>query len=327
MASPPREAAAAPCAEPGQPVQNPTLRPPAPAKGPLPYVALGIVYVVWGSTYLGIRVAVETIPPLLMAGARFLLAGVIVFTIAVLTGDRAGDRIRAVHWRSAAIIGSLLLLGGNGMVGVAETRLPSGIAALVVATVPLWFTGLDRLLYKARVSLAAAAGMLLGLVGVVVLVKPTSSAHLDLAGLAVLVVATASWALGSLYSREAQLPRRAFVASGMEMVAGGAVAIVAGLVTGEVGSFHPSQVSSRSLVALAYLIVAGSLLAYTAYQHALHTLPTSTVATYAYVNPVIAVGLGAALLGEPVDATTLVAAAIMLAGVAVVLRHPSRRTA
>jgi drug/metabolite transporter (DMT)-like permease len=291
----------------------------------LPYAALGVVYVVWGSTYLGIRVAIETIPPLTMAGIRFLIGGAIVFTIAILTGDRAGDRIRAVHWRSAAIIGGLLLLGGNAMVGVAETRVASGIAALVVATVPLWLAGLDRLLYGARVPLAAAGGMLLGLVGVIVLARPTSANHLDVAGSAVIVAATLSWALGTLYSRDASLPRRAFVASGMEMIAGGVMALVAGLAVGDWRSFHLADVSGRSLIALIYLIVAGSLLAYTAYQHALHTLPTSTVATYAYVNPVIAVALGAVFLGEPVDATTGVAAVIMLAGVAVVLRNPPRR--
>jgi drug/metabolite transporter (DMT)-like permease len=294
-------------------------------RGLLPYAALGVVYVVWGSTYLGIRVAVETIPPLVMAGTRFLIGGAVVFAIAVLTGDRAGDRITAIHWRSAAIIGGLLLLGGNALVGEAETRLPSGIAALVVATVPLWFAGLDRLLYGARLPMVAAGGMLLALVGVIVLVRPASSSHLDLGGLAVLVVATASWATGSLYSRDAKLPRRAFVASGMEMLAGGAISIVAGLLFGEFRGFHPADVSSRSLIALTYLIVAGSLLAYTAYQHALRTLPTSTVATYAYVNPVIAVALGALILGETVDGMTVVAAAIMLAGVAVVLRNPSRR--
>jgi drug/metabolite transporter (DMT)-like permease len=141
----------------------------------------------------------------------------------------------------------------------------------------------------------------------------------------VIVGATLSWALGTLYSRNAVLPRRAFVASGMEMIAGGAMALVAGLAVGDWRSFHIADVSGRSLVALIYLIVAGSLLAYTAYQHALHTLPTSTVATYAYVNPVIAVALGAVFLGEPVDATTGVAAVIMLAGVAVVLRNPPRR--
>jgi drug/metabolite transporter (DMT)-like permease len=260
-----------------------------------------------------------------MAGTRFLAGGAVVLGIARLTGDRAGDRIRIVHWRSAAIIGGCLLLGGNALVGEAETRLPSGIAALVVATVPLWFTLLDRVLYGARVRAAAAGGMLLGFAGAVVLVHPWSSSHVDLAGAALLVCATIGWALGSLYSRDAVLPRRAFVASGMEMVAGGAMCIVAGLVIGEWRSFHLSAVSSRSVVALVYLVVAGSLLAYTAYQHALHTLPTSTVATYAYVNPVIAVLLGAVILGETVDATTVIAAAIMLLGVAVVLRHPARR--
>lgn len=262
---------------------------------------------------------------MVMAGTRFLIGGAIVLAVAIMTGDRRGDRIRLVHWRSAAIIGGLLLVGGNALVGEAETRLPSGIAALIVATVPLWFTLLDRLLYGAHIRVAAVGGMLLGFIGVIVLVHPTSSSHLDLVGAAVLVCATVSWAFGSLYSRDAVLPRRAFVASGMEMVAGGALAMVGGLVLGEWRSFHLSAVSTRSIVALVYLIVAGSLLAYTAYQHALHTLPTSTVATYAYVNPVIAVILGAVILGETIDATTIVAAAIMLAGVAVVLRNPSRR--
>ena len=309
-----------------EPGTAPAAGPPrAPAAGPLPWASLGVVYVVWGSTYLGIRVAVETIPPMLMAGTRFLVAGALVLGVALLTGDRAGDRIRLVHWRSAAIIGGCLLVGGNAVVGEAETRLPSGIAALLVATVPLWFTALDRLVYRARVRAAAVGGMLLGLVGAVVLVRPTSASHIDLAGVGVLAFATAAWAMGSLYSRDALLPRRVFVASGMEMVAGGVIALLVGLPLGEWGSLHLSAVSSRSIVAFVYLVVAGSLLAYTAYQHALRTLPTSTVSTYAYVNPVIAVILGAVILGETVDVTTIVAAAIMLAGVVVVLRNPSQR--
>ena len=280
---------------------------------------------IWGSTYLGIRVAVETIPPMVMAGVRFLPAGLIVYAVAIRGGDRAGDRPTLRQWRSAAIAGGLLVVAGNALIGEAEKVIASGVAALIVATVPLWFVAIDRIVSGARIRPLALVGMLVALGGAVLLVRPSGPSHIDLRGVAVVVVASACWASGSLFMRDADLPRRVFVASGMEMICGGALALLVALPLGEWARPNPAAVSTRSLVALVYLLLAGSLLAFTAYQHALRTLPTPTVSTYAFVNPVIAVVLGALVLGEQVDIRTAMAAAVMVTGVAMVITHPSRR--
>jgi drug/metabolite transporter (DMT)-like permease len=281
--------------------------------------ALVTIWIVWGSTYLAIRVAVRTIPPLLMGSIRFLLAGGILYVLAVRRGDRLGDRPTAKHWRSAFIIGTALLLGGNGLVSWAEQRVPSGAAALIIATVPLWLAIGDRLRYGSRLPWPAVLGLAVGFSGVVLLVGQSGEGRIDALGAAALVGASIFWAGGSLYSRGAPLPRRPLVGTAMEMLAGGLVLAVVGVATGELGRLDLAGVSGESMLGLAYLIVFGSWVGFTAYVWLLRNARTSLVGTYAYVNPIVAVLLGWALLGETITGRTLLAGAIIVAGVALIV--------
>jgi drug/metabolite transporter (DMT)-like permease len=309
-------------------VLRPTpIRRPAASAGPahpaasqgLIWLALGSIYVIWGSTYLAIRVAVRTIPPFLMGSIRFVIAGGVLYLWAVRRGEREADRPTRQQWRAATIIGTLLLLGGNGGVAWAEQHVDSGIVAIVVALVPIWLALMDRVIYGQRLSRWAVMGLILGFGGLILLVGGPGGEHLNVAGMVVALIATLSWAAGSLYARRAPLPRRALVGTGMEMLAGGVVMGLAALVTGEVWSFHPSAASGESLWGLAYLVVFGSWVGFVAYVWLLRAAPTSLVSTYAYVNPVIAVFLGWALLDEALSGRTLVAAAVILAGVALII--------
>ena len=288
-------------------------------------LALATVYVVWGSTYLAIKVAIETVPPFLMAGSRFLVAGVILYAVASRRGDRVGDRPTLAHWREAAILGGLMLVGGNGLVTIAEQRIDSGIAALLVAMVPLWMAILDRLVWKARLTRLAVGGLVLGFVGVTILIDPWG-ASLHVPSALMVLAGTVSWAYGSLRSRTAHLPARPLVATAMEMLAAAALFLVLGAARGELAGFDLGAVSGRSLGALAYLATFGSILAFSAYVWLLRNAPAPVVATYAYVNPVIAVGLGALLLSEPVGARTVVAGATIVVAVALIIRARARAT-
>lgn len=280
--------------------------------------AFAAVYVIWGSTYLGIRFAIETIPPFLMAGTRFLIAGAMLYGWARMGG---APRPRRVHWRSAAIIGALLLLGGNGGVTWGEQHIASGLAALLVATVPIWIAALDWLRPGGtRPDAPVIAGLLLGFAGIVLLVGPGNLAGgggSSLLGSLVVVGAAFTWALGSLYSKRAPLPGDALQGIGMEMLMGGALLWVAGTLTGEWGQLNLGAISLRSGLALAYLTLFGSLVGFTAYVWLLRTVPPAQAATYAYVNPVVAVFLGWALAGEALTPLTLAAAAIIIAGVVI----------
>lgn len=281
--------------------------------------ALVTVWIVWGSTYLAIRVAVRTIPPLMMGSVRFLLAGGILYVLAVRRGDRVGDRPTAEHWRSAFIIGAALLLGGNGLVSWAEQRVPSGVAALLIATVPLWLAIGDRLRYGSRLSRQTILGLAVGFSGVVLLVGQSGDGKIDSLGAAALVGASIFWAGGSLYSRGAALPRRPLVGTGMQMLAGGLVMAVASVATGELGRLDVGNVSGESLLGLAYLIVFGSWVGFTAYVWLLRNTRTSLVGTYAYVNPVVAVLLGWALLSEMITVRTLLSGGVIVVGVALIV--------
>ena len=290
-------------------------------------LAFAAVYVLWGSTYLAIRIGVETIPPFVLAGLRHLTAGILLF---------AWLRARGVpaplprHWRSAAVIGGLLLLGGNGLVTWAEQRVPSGLAALIVASVPIWMTLLDGLQRRERPHGVVLAGLALGLLGIAFLVAPgrfAGGARVDPVGAAALLTAALLWAVGSLYSRRAPLPSSTLLATAMEMVAGGAILLLAATVTGEWSGLSLAAVSSRSLFSLVYLIVAGSLLGFSAYIFLLGATTPARVSTYAYVNPVVAVFLGWAFAGEPVTLRTFIAAAVIVTAVALIIRHGARRTA
>jgi drug/metabolite transporter (DMT)-like permease len=281
--------------------------------------ALATIYVVWGSTYLGIMVAIETLPPLLMSAARFLVAGAILYAISVRVGDVRGDRPTRRQWLAAAVVGGALLLAGNGGVALSEERIDSGVAALLVATIPLWMAVLDRVLHGRRLAWTGVLGLMVGLGGVALLVGPSSGATIDVVGAMMALAAAFAWAWGSLYARDASLPARPLVGAGMQMLAGGMLLTVAGVATGELGDVDLGAVSGRSLVAVAYLVVVGSVIAYSAYVWLLKNAPTSLVSTYAYVNPAVAVALGALFLAEPVTVRMLLAGLAIVAAVALIV--------
>jgi drug/metabolite transporter (DMT)-like permease len=297
------------------------------AQRPRVWAALVTVYVLWGSTYLGILFAIRTFPPFLMLAARFGIAGAVLFAWSIRRGDRAGDRPGWRQWRAAAVVGGALLLAGNGSVAWSEQRLTSGVASLVVATVPLWIAIFDRVATGARLTRTAALGLAIGLVGASVLADPFGAGHVDPLGALVLLLGSMSWAAGSLYARRAALPSRPLVGASMEMLVAGAGFALVGVAAGEPSATH--HVSGESLAALAYLIVLGSLVGFTAYVWLLRKAPTSLVSTYAYVNPVVAVSLGWAVVNEPIGPRVLVAGAMILVAVALIVgarpRLPRRR--
>lgn len=280
--------------------------------------AFAAVYLLWGSTYLAIIFAIDTLPPLLMAGARFLLAGGVLYGVMRLRGEPAPT---PRHWRSTAIIGALLLMFGNGGVTLAERTVPSGVTALLVAMVPMWMVLLEWLRPGgSRPTLRTVLGLVVGFVGMVVLVGPgvTGGGRVDLVGAGFVVLGSAAWAAGSIYSRGATLPGSALLATGMEMLWGGAFLVAAATLTGEWGRFDPAAVSTASLLAYLYLVVFGSLVGFTAYIWLLGVSTPARVSTYAYVNPVVAVLLGWWLLDEPLTARVIAAAAIIVLAVAVI---------
>jgi drug/metabolite transporter (DMT)-like permease len=297
--------------------------------GLVAWLCLVIVYFVWGSTYLAIRIGVETMPPLLMAAARNLIAGIILFPLAMRArrvAVREGRETRRwptrAEWIGTGIAGTLLLVA-NGVVGLGEKSVPSGLAALLVATVPLWLLGIDAGLNHARIGLAPLAGLLLGLIGVAVLSGLGGGGKVSVTGALTILGAAAMWALGTIMARRGTIPSSAALASGMELLVGGAALLILSASTGEFSSLHLGQISAGSWWALAYLTVIGSIVAFSAYGIAVRTLPTATVATYAYVNPVIAVLLGALILGEHLT-TSMIAGGVLIVGavVLVVRRSP-----
>jgi drug/metabolite transporter (DMT)-like permease len=284
------------------------------------WAALSVIYVVWGTTYLAIRVTNQTLPPLLAASLRFLVAGVILYAWSVRRGDRVGDQPGPRQWRAAAIVGVLLLFGGNGGVVWAERTIPSGIAALLIALVPLWVALIDGAVLRHRVSPLAAIGIVIGFGGAaMLLVGGGGTGRVEPFGMLLVVGASLSWASGALYSRTAPLPRRPLVGAGMEMMAGGTALGVAGILAGEVSDVHPERFSLASMASLAYLIVFGSFVAFTCFVWLLRVARTSLVATYAYVNPVVAVFLGWLILGERVTLRTVVAGVVIVAAVALII--------
>lgn len=293
------------------------------------WLALWAVYILWGSTYLAIRVAVHpshgaAIPPLLLAGARFVLAGLLMlaFTIRKAAPDGAPDPLGVKQWAAAAVIGLALPFGGNGLVSVAEQRIPSGVAAVVVATVPIWAALFAALLGRERVTRFHFAGLVLGFAGVAALVIGTGSGRASGSGVAIVVIAATSWAAGSVWSQTAPTARRPLVTTGMEMLCGGIGCLIAGAASGEFGKLHLAAINYRGWLAFGYLIVAGSMVAYSAYVWLLRNARLSLVTTYAFVNPVVAVALGALLLGEPFTIRSAGATAAVVAGVVLMLRRP-----
>ncbi|MFD3331428.1 EamA family transporter [Streptomyces sp. NPDC058700] len=278
------------------------------------WAALGIVYVVWGSTYLGIRIVVETMPPFLSAGTRFVTAGLLLAGIIAWRQGPAALKVTRRQLGSAVLVGLLLILGGNGLVVLAETSIPSGLAALLISVVPAWVVVL-KAATGLRPSAGGLAGVLLGLAGLGVLTLPGLSGDVKAGGVALVVVATFLWSLGSFSSARLPMPANPFAASAYEMVAGGLGGLAVGLVRGEQHGLDLGEVSTRSWAALAYLIVFGSLIAFTAYAWLLQAAPLSLVATYAYVNPVVAVALGALVLNEALSWPIVLGGAIVVGGV------------
>jgi drug/metabolite transporter (DMT)-like permease len=287
------------------------------------WLCLGIVYVVWGSTYLAIRVAVETMPPLLMGAARFLVAGLLLYAIARWRGAPSVRSLTRRQLGASWVVGSLLVAGGNGVVNVAEQYIPSSLAALVISSVPLWVVLMRRVTGESvpRVTLAS---VVVGFCGVALLLLPGGGVHGGRTiGFVLVVCAAFSWALGSFVSRKLPLPPNALLSTSVQMTGGAITMLVAGLALGEASDVHPDRFSTDSLIAFAYLIFIGSLVAYTAYVWLLQHAPISKVATYAYENPVIAIFLGWWIKSESVTATTLAGATVIVASVAATVRRES----
>jgi drug/metabolite transporter (DMT)-like permease len=281
--------------------------------------AFAAVYLIWGSTYLAIRYAIQTIPPLLMASSRFLIAGAILYFVAWAKGAPAATR---TGWRRALVIGALLLLFGNGGVVLAERTVPSGLTAVLVSMVPIWVALLSWLRPGGkRPSHQAGFGIVIGFVGVIMLIgigdlhSPTA---VDPVGAAILIVSTLSWATGSLYGQKAHVSDNSLQASGMQMLCGGGFLLLAGIVSGEARGFHLNQISTSSAVSLVYLSLLGSLVAFTAYSWLLKASTPARVATYAYVNPAVAVVLGWAVAGEPLTFRMIVSMAVIVVAVMVI---------
>ncbi|MBI5763397.1 MAG: drug/metabolite exporter YedA [Planctomycetes bacterium] len=284
-------------------------------------LAFAAIYIIWGSTYLAIKFVVEALPPFVMASARFLLAGSMLYAWSRWKG---APKPTLAQWRATAIIGGLLLCGGNGGVVFAEQRVSSGLTALIVATVPLWITLLDWLRpHGTRPTVKVVMGVFLGLAGIGILAGPGKFAggeRVDPLGTSVLIFATLSWSVGSIYSKKAKLPSASLLSTGMQTLAGGVLLLVVGSIAGEWGKLHWSAVTTKSMLSLAYLVFAGSLIGFTAYTWLLKVSTPSRVATYAYVNPVVAVVLGWLLAGEPMNWRTAIAAGVIVAGVVFITR-------
>ena len=296
----------------------------------LSWIALGVVYLVWGSTYLAIRVGVGHLPPLLFAGTRYVIAGAVLYPIALRATassrgsakDRAKPGARA--WFAGAVIGVLLLFAGNGGVTIGETTLPSGFAAVLVATVPIWMILFAWPVQHQRVTFRSAVALAVGLGGVIILVGDgTASGRIT--GVIIVLGAAAAWGFGSVLSHRLAVPSHAMLAAAIEMLAGGIALLVVAAGSGEFSRIQWSSVPATSWIALAYLIGPGSILAFTAYGYALSHLPVTTVSTYAYVNPVVAVLAGIMFLGEQFTWREGLGAALVLASVIITL-HRSRST-
>lgn len=289
--------------------------------------AFAAVYVLWGSTYLAIRFAVETVPPFLLAGVRFTIAGAILSAFALARGAARPTR---ANWKAAAIVGTLLFPLGNGVVVWAETRIDSSMAALLVATEPFWVVLLLWLRAGVRPRPFVIAGIVAGFAGLIMLVGrssvPGAGAGADVVSTAALVGASISWAAGSLYARKASLARSPLLSAGMQMIAGGIALLLLGALTGEPSRLDMAAVSTRSIVAFGYLVIFGSLVGFSAYSWLVTVAAPARVATYAYVNPVIAVLLGWALAGEAITTRILIAAAVIVGAVALIVADQSRIT-
>lgn len=284
------------------------------------WIALFSIYVIWGSTYLAIQFAVQSMPPFLMAGARSLIAGTILYLWRRLAGD---DAPKPNHWRSAAVIGLFLLLGGNGGVVWAEQYVPSGLAAILIGATPFWMVLLDAIRPNGnRPNVRTVLGVVLGFGGIVFMINPmsTNSTHgsIHIIGALVCLLGSLLWATGSIYGHQAELPESPLLTTGMEMLAGGVGLTIFGSLTGEWSRLDFHTIQTSSWWGFSYLIIFGSLVAYSAYSWLLRVAPIPLIATYAYVNPVVAIFLGVVIAHETLTARTLVSAAVIIASVALI---------
>ena len=287
--------------------------------------AFASIYIIWGSTYLAIRYAIETIPPFIMGGTRFLVSGVLLY---IWARHRGAPRPTKLHWRNVIIAGGFLLLGGNGAVVWAEQFVPSGLTALLVSILPFWLVIIEGVRPpRRRPSGAVLVGLVLGFIGIIVLVGPGNvggDGDVRVLGALVLILGSLSWAIGSFWSRDAQLPDSGLLTTGMEMLGGGALLVIVGVLSGELSHFDVRHVSRASTLGLVYLITFGSLLGFTSYIWLLDKVSPARLGTYAYVNPIVAVLLGWAIAGEALSIRTGVAAAIVICAVALITS--ARRT-
>jgi drug/metabolite transporter (DMT)-like permease len=320
--------AASPVDPASEATRKPVPRPnPAPGSRTLLLAAFAAVYVIWGSTYLAIRVGVETVPPLMLAGLRHFTVGVLLYPF---LRWKTGVRPTAIHWKTTAVTGCLLLFVGNGGVSWAEQTVPSGITAVLVAMVSFWLVIVDWLRPGGHKPVPKVLfGLVLGFAGVALLVGPAQlgvhlggSERVDLRGVAVLVIACFGWACGSIYSKHGGMPSSALLGVAMQSLTGGIVLLFAGLITGEFHRFHFAAVAWRSWVALAYLVVVGSGIGFTSYLYMLQKSTPARVATYALVNPVVALFLGWLVADEVISLRMVVAAVVILTAVILVITAP-----
>lgn len=285
------------------------------------WTALAVLYVVWGSTFLGMKLAIDSMPPFVMIGFRFVPAGLLLGAFVVIRGRGTVRRPSLAEVRDATIVGLLLLLCGTGLVAWSEQTIPIGIAAILIALAPMWIAIFGRVLFRERLPLLATIGIGVGLVGVAILAWPTGGVgDLDPAGLLALLVSPIAWAIGTHYAaKRAVLPEPALMGSAIQMIAAGIASFVVAALLGELRGFDPTQVTPVSWAGVAYLITAGSFVGYTIYAWLIRVAPLSRVSTYAYVNPVVAVILGWLVLSEPLTPRTIVASAVILVAVALIV--------
>jgi drug/metabolite transporter (DMT)-like permease len=284
---------------------------------PRVWLALGTICVVWGSTFMAVTIAVRDLPPLVAMGIRHVVAGSILLAWSLPRGDRARDRIGRTQLRAAVVFGGALFLLGHGGLAWAQQTVPSGVAALLAGSIPLWMALLDRVFFGKRLHVSAILGLVGGFVGLALLLDPFGESSIDRVGAVVAVLSGLAWAAGSLYSRGAPLPQRPLVSAGLAALFGGTLLLVTAAATGELDDI---RVTADSLGAVAYLAVVGTLVGFTAYVWLLRNAPISLVSTYAYVNPIVAVALGATLLGEEITLRMLVAGVIIVLSVALIVR-------
>lgn len=287
--------------------------------------AFAAIYLIWGSTYLAIKYAVETVPPFLMTGARFFVAGGLLYAWSAARGNDSSVRIGRRGWRDVFIVGALLIVGGTALVGWAETDVPSGMTSLVLATTPLWMVLLESAQARTRPAPRVLAGVAVGLVGLLVLVWPSLSdaaGGVSLLGVGALTLSALLWSIGALYSRRAPLPVSPTRSTALQMMAGALLSALAGIALGEHRELSLAAITPVSAIAIGYLIVAGALVGFSAYLWLMRVSTPSRVATHAYVNPVVAVLLGWAVAGESVTGMTLIAMAVIVAAVVLIVSAP-----